>query len=59
MLRTEVESRVDDTRLGHVFPDSPEELGSQRYCINNAALRFIPGGEMEREGYGYLLPFVR
>lgn len=58
MVRTEIRSRVGDAHLGHVFEDGPEELGGLRYCINSASLRFIHKDDMEKEGYGYLLPLV-
>ena len=58
MVRTEVRSKAGNCHLGHVFDDGPGPT-RQRYCMNSAAMRFIPVDQLEAEGYGEYLPMFQ
>jgi peptide methionine sulfoxide reductase msrA/msrB len=59
MIRTEVRSRAGDSHLGHVFEDGPKDKGGLRFCINSAAIQFIPYDYMSQTGYGYLKHLIK
>lgn len=59
MHRIEVRSQQANSHLGHVFTDGPVDRGGLRYCINSAALRFIPKDKLEEEGYGQFTEFFK
>ncbi len=57
--RVEVRSRYANSHLGHVFEDGPKEFGGRRFCINGAALKFIPKENLERLGYAEFLKYFK
>ena len=56
MVRVEVRSKTSDSHLGHLFDDGPRDKGGMRYCMNSAAMRFIPVEKLKEEGYERFLP---
>ena len=59
MVRNAITSTKAHSHLGHVFPDGPKDKGGLRYCINSAALKFIPLDQMKAQGYGKYIKYVK